>query len=191
MLRASCLLSDLFHVMPHCSHTHSVCCWETRVDTCFTCTADCSSVLFCICLSAHVHTAVSLSVCQFVRTMCSLLNCLCVCLSLYLSIGLFVLYSLYCAPGWQRLSVCLQVPAYRLKLPPKRLFPNPTPDFVEERRQQLDSYLQQLLQEHLLQGLQPCTQSCWTTVTYKQNVIVALYPSAGKCKFFRQNVMII
>lgn len=44
------------------------------------------------------------------------------------------------------------VPAYRLKLPPKRLFPNPTPDFVEERRQQLDSYLQQLLQEHLLQG---------------------------------------
>ncbi|KAA6429701.1 MAG: phox domain-containing [Trebouxia sp. A1-2] len=45
------------------------------------------------------------------------------------------------------------VPAYRLKLPPKRLFVhNPTPDFVEERRQQLDTYLQMLLQERLLQG---------------------------------------
>jgi len=48
----------------------------------------------------------------------------------------------------------VQVPAYRLKLPPKRLFVhNPTPDFVEERRQQLDTYLQMLLQERQLQGL--------------------------------------
>ena len=47
----------------------------------------------------------------------------------------------------------VQVPAYRLKLPPKRLFNhNPTPDFVEERRQQLDSYLQMLLQDRQLQG---------------------------------------
>ena len=51
----------------------------------------------------------------------------------------------------------LQVPAYRLKLPPKRLFVhNPTPDFVEERRQQLDTYLQMLLQERQLQGLRYC-----------------------------------
>ena len=46
------------------------------------------------------------------------------------------------------------MPAYRLRLPPKRLLPhNPTPDFVEERRQQLDNYLQMLLQEQPLQGL--------------------------------------
>lgn len=45
------------------------------------------------------------------------------------------------------------VAAYRLKLPPKRLFVhNPTPDFVEERRQQLDTYLQMLLQDPQLQG---------------------------------------
>ncbi len=51
-------------------------------------------------------------------------------------------------------SAFMQVPAYRLKLPPKRLFVhNPTPDFVEERRQQLDTYLQMLLQERQLQGL--------------------------------------
>ena len=47
------------------------------------------------------------------------------------------------------------MPAYSLRLPPKRLLPhNPTPDFVEERRQQLDTYLQMLLQEQPLQGLQ-------------------------------------
>ena len=51
------------------------------------------------------------------------------------------------------LACAAQVPAYRLKLPPKRLFNhNPTPDFVEERRQQLDSYLQMLLQDRQLQG---------------------------------------
>ena len=39
-----------------------------------------------------------------------------------------------------------QVSAYRLKLPPKRIFLHiQTPEFVEERRQQLDQYLQALL----------------------------------------------
>ena len=39
-----------------------------------------------------------------------------------------------------------QVLAYRLKLPPKRIFLHiQTPEFVEERRQQLDQYLQALL----------------------------------------------
>ena len=51
-------------------------------------------------------------------------------------------------------AALVQVQAYRLKLPPKRLFVhNPTPDFVEERRQQLDTYLQMLLQERQLQGV--------------------------------------
>lgn len=40
----------------------------------------------------------------------------------------------------------VQVSAYRLKLPPKRIFLHmQTPEFVEERRQQLDQYLQALL----------------------------------------------
>lgn len=39
-----------------------------------------------------------------------------------------------------------EVSAYRLKLPPKRIFLHmQTPEFVEERRQQLDQYLQALL----------------------------------------------
>lgn len=69
----------------------------------------------------------------------------------------------------------LQVPAYRLKLPPKRLFvQNPTPDFVEERRQQLDAYLQMLLQERQLQGTSLAADRCTHTDCQTHPVVTLL-----------------
>ena len=54
-----------------------------------------------------------------------------------------------------------QVSAYRLKLPPKRIFLHiQTPEFVEERRQQLDQYLQALLGAGTL-GNMPEVGTCW------------------------------
>ena len=116
-----------------------------------------------------------------------------------------------CACLYTRLSVhnlspcvCAQVPAYRLKLPPKRLFNHsPTPDFVEERRQQLDSYLQMLLQERRLQGLhsppvfrhavscKPCPGAClnradlikqqFNKCCREQSCLVMLYQALPPC----------
>ena len=80
--------------------------------------------------------------------------CLHNCLSVPLSDCLYVCALLSPAVSSVGMSVCVQMPAYALRLPPKRLLPhNPTPDFVEERRQQLDTYLQMLLREQPLQGL--------------------------------------
>ena len=60
-----------------------------------------------------------------------------------------------------------ETPAYRLKLPAKRIFNHSqSVEFVEERRQQLDAYLQQILVDEALSGttnrvkLSKCEELC-------------------------------
>ena len=48
------------------------------------------------------------------------------------------------------------VPAYRMRLPAKRIFPhNQSGEFVEERRRQLDGYLGAVLADAQLAGARP------------------------------------
>lgn len=49
-----------------------------------------------------------------------------------------------------------EVPSFRVRMPAKRVFTHSqTVEFVEERRQQLDTYLQQILADSTLAG------KCW------------------------------
>ena len=69
-----------------------------------------------------------------------------------------------------------QVPAYRLKLPPKRIFLHiQTPEFVEERRQQLDQYLQALLGAGNLANM-PQVGTCCVP-------LVCCWPWASYCRW--------